>query len=71
MIKKMVKFKKQIQNSTMKISWISENDKSYSLTDVMDVKKRRDFGWACGASAGYVAIHREQPDEVYMIGHDL
>ena len=62
------KFKKQIQNSTIKVSWISENDKSHSLTDVMDGK---DHGWACGASAGYVAIHREQPDEVYMIGHDL
>ena len=32
------KFKKQIQNSTIKVSWISENDKSYSLTDVMDGK---------------------------------
>ena len=26
---------------------------------------------SCGASAGYVAIHREQPDEVYLIGHDI
>ena len=62
------KFKKQIQNSTIKVSWITENDKSTSLSDIM---KPKDHGWACGASAGYVAIHREKPDEVYLIGHDL
>ena len=62
------KFKKDVHHSTIKVSWISENDKSHSLTDVMNGK---DHGWACGASAGYVAIHREQPDEVYLIGHDL
>ena len=50
------------KNSTIKVSWISENDKSYSLTDVM---KGKDHGWACGASAGYVAIHREQPDDIH------
>ena len=61
------KAKKLINQSTIKVSWITENDKSVSLTDIMD----KDHGWACGASAGYVAIHREQPDEVYLIGHDL
>ena len=60
--------KKEINHATIKVSWIKEPDYSHSLSDVM---KKRDHGWACGASAGYVAIHREQPDEVYLIGHDL
>ena len=61
------KAKKLINQSTIKVSWITENDKSISLTDIM----KKDHGWACGASAGYVSIHREKPDEVYLIGHDL
>ena len=64
--------KKEINHATIKVSWIKEPDYSVSLTDIMTEKdKPRDHGWACGASAGYVAIHREQPDEVYLIGHDL
>ena len=67
--------KTNINLSQMKISWIPEVDYSHSLTDICVENngkgERRDFGWACGASAGYVAIHREQPTEIYMIGHDL
>ena len=63
---------KEINHATIKVSWIKEPDMSTSLTDIMtENEKPRDHGWACGASAGYVAIHREQPAEVYMIGHDL
>jgi len=69
------KIKKDVNNSTIKVSWIKQPDMSYSLTDICVENAgkgdKRDFGWACGASAGYVAIHREQPDEVYMIGHDI
>ena len=60
--------KKEINHATIKVSWIKEPDYSHSLTDVM---KKKDHGWACGASSGYVAIHNEKPDEVYLIGHDL
>ena len=64
--------KKEINHATIKVSWIKEPDHSVSLTDIMtENDKPRDHGWACGASSGYVAIHREQPDEVYLIGHDL
>ena len=64
--------KKEINHATIKVSWIKEPDNSVSLTDIMTEKgKPRDHGWACGASAGYVAIYREKPDEVYLIGHDL
>ena len=69
------KYKKNINNSQIKVSWIKEPDYSHSLTDICVENngkgEKRDFGWACGASAGYVSIHREQPDEVYMIGQDI
>ena len=49
-----------------------EPDYSVSLTDIMTEKANLEtMGEKSGASAGYVAIHREKPDEVYLIGHDL
>ena len=64
--------KKEINHATIKVSWIKEPDHSVSLTDIMTEKgKPRDHGWACGASAGFVGIHREEPHEVYLIGQDL
>ena len=60
--------KKEINHATIKVSWIKEPDYSHNINDISEP---RDHGWACGASAGYVAIHREKPDEVYLIGHDL
>jgi len=67
--------KKEINHATIKVSWIKEPDYSHSLTDICVENNgnglKRDFGWACGASAGYVAIHREQPKEIYLIGHDI
>lgn len=69
------KAKKNVNTATIKVSWIKEPDYSTSLTDICVENngkgEKRDFGWACGASAGYVSIYREQPDEVYMIGHDI
>jgi len=69
------KAKKNVNTATIKVSWINQPEYSTSLTDICVENngkgEKRDFGWACGASAGYVAIHREKPDEVYMIGHDL
>jgi hypothetical protein len=65
--------KKNINHSTIKVSWISENDKSTSIRDLEPTpgQKTGDFGWSCGPSSAYVAILREKPKEVYMIGHDL
>jgi hypothetical protein len=67
--------KKEVNHATIKVSWIKEPDYSHSLTDICVENngkgEKRDFGWACGASAGYVAIEREKPDQVYLIGHDL
>ena len=65
--------KKEINHATIKVSWIKEPDYSFSLEDVQKRKdgKHGDHGWACGASSGDVAVYREQPDEIYLIGHDL
>lgn len=60
---------KEINNSQIYISYIQENDKSYDVKEVW--QKYQDHGWACGATSAFVAIHREQPEEVYMVGHDL
>ena len=67
------KYKKNVNNSQIKVSWIKEPDYSHSIRDLEPHpgEKTGDFGWACGASSGYVAMLREKPDEIYMIGHDL
>ena len=67
------KIKKNVNHATIKVSWIKEPDYSVSLADVQKREdgKHGDHGWACGASSGYVAIHREQPKEIYLIGHDI
>ena len=69
-------YKKNVNHSTIKVSWITEDDKSHSLVDVMvdedgDKKTPKDHGWSCGPTAGYVAVKREQPKEIFLIGHDL
>ena len=68
-------YKKNVNVAQIKVSWIKEPDQSHSLSDICVENngkgEKRDFGWACGASAGYVSIYREQPDEVYMIGQDI
>ena len=65
--------KKEINHATIKVSWIKEPDYSHSIRDLQPYPGQNtgDFGWACGASAGYVAVLKEKPDEIYMIGHDL
>jgi len=65
--------KRKIDHTTIKVSWIKKPDFSNSLNDVMFEPngKKRDHGWACGPSAGYVSIYRDKPEEVYLIGHDL
>ena len=64
---------KNVNHATIKVSWIHEPDYSHSLQDFEPVPGERtgDYGWACGASSGWVAMNREQPDEIYLIGHDL
>ena len=63
------KQKKHIQQKSIKISWIKDNDKSNCINDVLN--KKKDPGWAAGPTSGYIACVKEQPDEVYLVGHDL
>ena len=67
------KVKKNVNHSTIKVSWIQEPDYSHNITDLKPLANQNtgDFGWACGASSGYVAILREKPKQIFMIGHDL
>jgi len=60
---------KQINNAQIYLSYIQQGDMSYDLKEVW--KDYRDHGWACGASSAFVAVKREQPKEIYLIGHDL
>ena len=61
--------KKKINHNTLYVSWIKEPDKSKDIRECWEDYK--DHGWACGASAGFIACKVEQPQEVYLIGHDL
>jgi hypothetical protein len=63
------KQKKHIQQKSIKISWIKDNDKSNCVNDILTEK--RDPGWAAGPTSGYIACVKEQPDEIYLLGHDL
>ena len=65
--------KRNVNQSTIKVSWINQPEESHSLRDLepIGVEKTGDFGWACGASSAFVSIRREKPNEIYMIGHDL
>ena len=67
------KVKKNVNNATIKVSWIKEPDYSYSIRDLEPKpgEKTGDFGWSAGPSSCYVAMLREKPEEVYLIGHDL
>jgi hypothetical protein len=63
------KQRKHVQQKTIKISWIKDNDKSNCINDVL--QKKKDPGWAAGPTSGYIACVKEQPDEIYLLGHDL
>ena len=59
----------KINHSSIYVSWIQPDDKSHCVKDVMPNYK--DHGWACGATSGFIACKKEDPDEIYLIGHDL
>ncbi len=61
--------KQKIHQNQVQVSWIKEPDDSHCVKDVFPEYK--DHGWACGATAGYIACALEKPKEVYLIGHDL
>ena len=67
------KYKKNVNNATIKVSWIKEPDYSHSVADLEPYpgQKTGDYGWACGATSGYISVLKEKPEEIYLIGHDL
>ena len=75
-LKGLVKIKKEdgsiipqnVNHAVLRVSWIQDPDYSHSLTDI---QKPKDLGWACGASAGFIACEVYKAKEVYLIGHDL
>ena len=60
---------KQYQESfKTKVSWVRDDDKVHSIRDVLG---GQDLGWAAGPTAVWLAIKNEQPQQVYLLGHDL
>jgi hypothetical protein len=59
---------KNINQTSVRISWIQEGDKSHNLRDLF---KGVDRGWASGAMSGLIAVEIEKPEEVFLIGQDL
>ena len=66
-------YQKNVNHSTIKVSWIKPYDKSNTISDLppMTTERNGDFGWSAGPTSGYVAKCREKPKEVFLIGHDL
>jgi hypothetical protein len=63
------KFQRRISQNVLCVSWVKDNDKAYNIMDVMP--NNRDLGWAAGPTSGYIAVKKENPTKVYLIGHDL
>jgi hypothetical protein len=56
------KFKKDVDNTHIYVSWITDGDMT---------QEWEDPGYHAGATAGHVACKYSELDEVYMIGMDL
>ena len=63
------KFQRRISQNVLCVSWVRDDDKANNLMDIM--LNNRDLGWAAGPTSGYIAVKRDKPTEVYLLGHDL
>ena len=63
------KFQRRISQNVLCVSWVREDDKAHNIMDVMP--NNRDLGWAAGPTSGYIAVKKDNPTDVYLIGHDL
>ena len=59
---------KNIDHTGVYATWVRDDDKAKNISELV---KPKDRGWAAGSTSGLVACLKEQPDEVYLIGHDL
>jgi hypothetical protein len=63
------KFQRRISQNVLCVSWVRDDDKTNNLMDIMP--NNRDLGWAAGPTSGYIAVKKDNPTEVYLLGHDL
>jgi hypothetical protein len=63
------KFQRRINQNVLCVSWVRDDDKTNNLMDIMP--NNRDLGWAAGPTSGYIAVKKDSPTEVYLLGHDL
>jgi hypothetical protein len=65
--------KRNINHNSLSVSWINEPDKAHDLKEIMKNNQGAavDHGWSTGPTAAYIAIAQQNPNRVYMIGHDL
>tara|TARA_Y100000004_G_scaffold44268_1_gene48542 strand:+ start:3882 stop:4721 length:840 start_codon:yes stop_codon:yes gene_type:complete len=54
-------------NFTTNVTWVNKD----KVKSIKEVQGGSDLGWAAGPSAIWLAIKNEQPQQVYLIGHDL
>ena len=64
---------KKVNHTSINVSWVTEDDKVRSVNDYMINRAgdTKDRGWAAGPTSGYFAVQDNNPDEVFLIGHDL
>ena len=64
--------KKNINHNSICISW-TKKDKVLNLKEVMvdNGGRPHDYGWSAGPTSGYIASRKENPKEIYLVGHDL
>jgi hypothetical protein len=67
------KEKKFVKHSSACISWVKDDDKTHDLKEIMKNEQGAavDHGWAAGPTSGYIACKKENPNKIYLIGHDL
>jgi hypothetical protein len=65
--------KRNIIHNSLYISWVRDTDKTHDLKEIMvnDQNEPTDHGWSTGPSSAYIAVKKENPKNVYLIGHDL
>jgi hypothetical protein len=63
------KFHRRISQNVLCVSWVRDDDKANNLMDIMP--NNRDLGWAAGPTSGYIAVKKDSPTDVYLLGHDL
>ena len=64
---------KKVNHTSINVSWVTSDDKVRCVNDHMINRAgdTKDRGWAAGPTAGYFAVKDNQPEEVFLIGHDL